>query len=193
MSLLLSILLFVQSSYSIALNNTIVHELASYLPCVATRSIHATILSCVATLFACAWTAIHPNIPGPADGWASVFFRRLYLMGLALVAPELILMWAIHQSADSRSANEKFQEALQDGTLMLRVKPFCEPRLVAAKDEGEDNIQNLKEKTENVSFALLSIRFLTVLARGLKKRRRCFPLFPNRLPVLTRGLAYPRF
>ncbi|KAG1880127.1 hypothetical protein F4604DRAFT_1579029 [Suillus subluteus] len=67
-----------------------------------TRTLWDIIWSCVATLFACTWTAIHPNIPGMKEGRMTIFFRRLYIMVLALIAPELIVTWATIQFLSAR-------------------------------------------------------------------------------------------
>ena len=55
------------------------------------------IRSCLATIFSCTWVAIHPNIPGPRDGWFTIALRRLALMVLAIIAPEAIILWATRQ------------------------------------------------------------------------------------------------
>ncbi|KAG1794777.1 uncharacterized protein HD556DRAFT_1307793 [Suillus plorans] len=62
-----------------------------------TRTLWDIIWSCAATLFACTWTAIHPNIPGMDEGRITIFFRRLFIMVLALIAPELMVTWATIQ------------------------------------------------------------------------------------------------
>lgn len=54
------------------------------------------------TLFACTWTAIHPNIPGVDEGKVAIISRRLFIMGMALIAPELIITWAAQQFFSAR-------------------------------------------------------------------------------------------
>ncbi|KIM71355.1 hypothetical protein PILCRDRAFT_82877 [Piloderma croceum F 1598] len=61
------------------------------------RTLLNIIWSCVVTIFSCTWVAVHPNIPGPHDGWFTIAFRRLALMGLAIIAPEAIILWSIRQ------------------------------------------------------------------------------------------------
>ena len=152
-SLLLSTLLFVTFSYGAVQNSTIIREyLAS--SCTGRRTLWNIIKSCVATLFVCAWTAIHPNMPGPVEGIA-VKARRLGMMILALVAPEIVVMLAVRQFFAARALHKRFQEALHDGTLELRVKPCCEPRLVSGNvpcdaDEVKITIPD-KAPTESVS------------------------------------------
>ncbi|KAG1750990.1 hypothetical protein EDD22DRAFT_1002366 [Suillus occidentalis] len=55
------------------------------------------ISSCGLTLFACTWTAIHPNIPGVNHGMVRITFYRLCLMIMALFAPEIMFTWAVSQ------------------------------------------------------------------------------------------------
>ncbi|KAJ8582260.1 hypothetical protein M405DRAFT_854634 [Rhizopogon salebrosus TDB-379] len=61
------------------------------------RTLWNIIWSCAATLFACTWTAIHPNIPGVDEGKLAVTSRRLLIMIMVLVVPELIIAWAARQ------------------------------------------------------------------------------------------------
>ncbi|KAF9473975.1 hypothetical protein BDN70DRAFT_816449, partial [Pholiota conissans] len=61
------------------------------------RTVYDIIISCFATIFACTWSAIHPNIPAPTDCWWTRFKRQVTTMICALLAPELITMWALWQ------------------------------------------------------------------------------------------------
>ena len=58
------------------------------------RSITDILWSCFATLFACTWLSVHPNIPGPDEGFWKIALQRLELMLWALICPELIIGWA---------------------------------------------------------------------------------------------------
>ena len=109
-------------------------------------------------LFACAWIAIHPNMPGPVEGAVAVGLRRLGIMLLVFIAPEAILAWAICQLFGARYVQKQFQKALQDGTLELHVKPYQKPRLVSMSvlcDADEARITIPEEKTESVCSILL--------------------------------------
>lgn len=61
------------------------------------RSEWNIISSCFATIFACSWVAIHPNIPAPSDSSMRIFFRRLMIMGYMLIVPEMVIVWAGRQ------------------------------------------------------------------------------------------------
>ncbi|KAG1721793.1 hypothetical protein EDB19DRAFT_1646207 [Suillus lakei] len=62
-----------------------------------TRSLWNIIWSCCLTIFACTWTAIHPNIPGMNEGKVAKLTRRMLLMVPAIIAPELMITWATRQ------------------------------------------------------------------------------------------------
>jgi hypothetical protein len=61
------------------------------------RSKWNIIWSCFATLFACSWVAIHPNIPAKSDNSIRRFLRRLMIMAYMLVIPEAVIYWAARQ------------------------------------------------------------------------------------------------
>jgi hypothetical protein len=61
------------------------------------RTIWNIIWSSLATLFACIWIAIHPNIPAQNDSWGRIFIRRVWIMILALLTPEIVVAWAARQ------------------------------------------------------------------------------------------------
>ncbi len=56
--------------------------------------------SCRATIFACTWLAVHPNVPGhriTAGGPISSTIKRVKIMVTAILAPEIIVAWAAAQ------------------------------------------------------------------------------------------------
>ncbi|KIK66310.1 hypothetical protein GYMLUDRAFT_157806 [Collybiopsis luxurians FD-317 M1] len=67
------------------------------------------IWSCIAVLVACTWVSVHPNIPGPTEGTRKVLTRKIGLMMLSLLAPELLVMWAARQTVDAWLLTEKYR------------------------------------------------------------------------------------
>ena len=61
------------------------------------RTIWDILWSCLATIFACSWVSVHPNIPGPNESSWRVLLRRLELMFWAIVGPEMVIAWALRQ------------------------------------------------------------------------------------------------
>jgi hypothetical protein len=74
-----------------------------------TRTMWNIVLSCFSTLFACAWVAVHPNIPAPGDPQWKIFLRRLMIMIFVLLAPEMVIIWAARQHRDAKFLERKFQ------------------------------------------------------------------------------------
>ncbi|KAG2070604.1 hypothetical protein BDR04DRAFT_1099910 [Suillus decipiens] len=103
---------FVFSLPLLSLNGTSVVTLdVAYSPFSnSTRSLWEIIWSCAATLFACTWTAIHPNIPGMNEGEIAIVSRRLGIMMMALIAPELMITWATIQFISARSTAKDFND-----------------------------------------------------------------------------------
>ena len=74
-----------------------------------TRTIWNIIWSCFSTLFACAWIAVHPNIPAPGDSPWKIFRRRMMIMVYVLLLPEMVIVWAARQHHDAKALAEEFQ------------------------------------------------------------------------------------
>ncbi|KAG2360612.1 hypothetical protein BDR07DRAFT_1412090 [Suillus spraguei] len=82
-------------------------------PSFTTRTLWSIISSCVLTLFACIYTAIHPNILSLKDNLLRTLWWRFGLgtMIMALIAPELIVTWAMRQWLSARQVTRQFQES----------------------------------------------------------------------------------
>ncbi|KIJ33732.1 hypothetical protein M422DRAFT_182859 [Sphaerobolus stellatus SS14] len=74
------------------------------------RSLSDIVWSCLATTFAVTWVAVHPNIPSRDEKWWWITLRRLKAMFLALLAPELMLLWAWRQRQDAKYIRKKILE-----------------------------------------------------------------------------------
>jgi hypothetical protein len=61
------------------------------------RTLWQIVWNCLSTLFLCTWVSVHPNIPGPHEHWAKILRRRLGMMLALLIAPELMISWAMRQ------------------------------------------------------------------------------------------------
>ena len=67
------------------------------------------IWSCATTLVACTWMSMHPNVPAENDGFWRQVGRRLKMMFVNLLAPDLVLFWAINQRVDATTVFKKYQ------------------------------------------------------------------------------------
>ena len=61
------------------------------------RSVWNILWSCLMTTFACSWVSVHPNVPLKSEGVWEIRGRRLFLMFFAILAPEIMVMWAFKQ------------------------------------------------------------------------------------------------
>ncbi|KAG2126592.1 hypothetical protein DEU56DRAFT_891826 [Suillus clintonianus] len=74
------------------------------------RTRWSIIVTCTLTFFACIYSAIHPNIPSPHDSDFRIQWRRFGLMVVALLAPDLIVGWALRQWLWARHITAQFKE-----------------------------------------------------------------------------------
>uniref|UniRef100_A0A8H7XS95 Uncharacterized protein n=1 Tax=Psilocybe cubensis TaxID=181762 RepID=A0A8H7XS95_PSICU len=79
------------------MNDTLIEAISFDSTAVPTRSLWNIITSCLATLIACTWVAIHPNIPAANEGSIRVLSRRLAIVFFMLLTPELVIYWATRQ------------------------------------------------------------------------------------------------
>jgi len=81
------------------------------------RSLAGIVSGCLVTTFLCAWVAVHPNIPPEGEcGWKAVW-RRTKLMFWTLLAPELILAWAVNQRHAAQEIADTYNEIKGAHTL----------------------------------------------------------------------------
>jgi hypothetical protein len=52
---------------------------------------------------------MHPNIPNAEENWFTTVLRRLQLMVMALIAPELVILWEMRQYFAARSLAKKYR------------------------------------------------------------------------------------
>ena len=71
------------------------------------RTLFSIVWNCIVTINLCTWTSVHPNMPGPDEGWWEVTRRRIELMLWGLIAPEIILIWAARQRMGARYIKHK--------------------------------------------------------------------------------------
>ncbi|KAF9554861.1 hypothetical protein CPC08DRAFT_712546 [Agrocybe pediades] len=75
-----------------------------------TRTSWDIIRSCVATLFACLWVSVHPNMSPPGHSDIRVFFAKVELMIWTLLFPEWIILWAFRQWLGARAVSKEFKD-----------------------------------------------------------------------------------
>ncbi|KAG1805283.1 hypothetical protein EV424DRAFT_1431091 [Suillus variegatus] len=80
-------------------------------PSLTTRTLWTIVSSSVLTIFACTYSAIHPNIPSPKDSYTGIQIRRLGIIIMALIAPELMVTWAMRQLFSANQVTKQFEKS----------------------------------------------------------------------------------
>lgn len=79
------------------------------------RGVNDIVVSCFATIFACTWTAVHPNIPATTDCWWTRFKRQVGAMIFAVLAPEAMAAWALRQRLAARQIADDYNVQMGSG------------------------------------------------------------------------------
>ncbi|KAF8217312.1 hypothetical protein K438DRAFT_1558960 [Mycena galopus ATCC 62051] len=66
------------------------------------RKLFDIVWGCLATIFACTWVSVHPNVPPPDQSRFALFWRRLKMMLIGILAPEIMAGFAIRQFLGAR-------------------------------------------------------------------------------------------
>ncbi|KIK51318.1 hypothetical protein GYMLUDRAFT_981701 [Collybiopsis luxurians FD-317 M1] len=74
------------------------------------RTLFQIVWSCVSVLIACTWVAIHPNVPSPRDGVLRILARKIGLMIVTLIAPEVVVLWAARQWFSARELARRHRD-----------------------------------------------------------------------------------
>ena len=95
-------------------NNATVISTSACTVCPAAdqRSIWDILWSCLATILACSWVSVHPNIPAPNESSWRIFLRRLELMLWAVIGPEMVITWALRQWLSARRFEKRYKGEL---------------------------------------------------------------------------------
>ena len=86
------------------------------------RTIWNILWTCLATISACTWVTVHSNVPARGDGRFMVTFRRVKVVLLALIMPELIVLWAIRQWLNARWITGRVRNVMRSSDGKYRTK-----------------------------------------------------------------------
>ena len=75
------------------------------------------ISSCLFTIFACTWSVLHLNIPGPTDGAMTRLLRKIKWMIITVLAPEYIFYSAIRERKWAQATTELLRTKEDSGSL----------------------------------------------------------------------------
>ncbi|KAF8064244.1 hypothetical protein FPV67DRAFT_210985 [Lyophyllum atratum] len=77
------------------------------------RSVSDIVWSCLGTIFACTWVAVHPDVPTASESFIT---HRAKIFLTALIAPEFIVLWAFRQWLMSRKLTRKCKDEVSGWT-----------------------------------------------------------------------------
>ncbi|KAF7356018.1 hypothetical protein MVEN_00931200 [Mycena venus] len=67
------------------------------------RKLFDVVWSCLATIFACTWVSVHPNVPSPDQSRPALLWHRLKMMLVGIIAPEIMVGFAARQFLEART------------------------------------------------------------------------------------------
>ncbi|KAG2340341.1 hypothetical protein BDR05DRAFT_1002539 [Suillus weaverae] len=143
---------------------------SSEAPSFTTRTTWTIVSTSVLTLFACIYSAIHPNIPSPKDSPNRILRRRFAIMIMALIAPELIVTWAMRQWISARHVTRQFKDSGYPS--VHPEQPESEEKQYVEASEQHENrfLRLLTPLAKGVSFVLVFLwRFPGALASCVKR------------------------
>ncbi|KAF7337373.1 hypothetical protein MSAN_02263300 [Mycena sanguinolenta] len=79
------------------------------------RTLFDIVWGCLATIFACTWVSVHPNVPPPNQSSVQFFWLKLKMMLIAIVAPEIMVGFAARQFFASRESSREFNFSTAHG------------------------------------------------------------------------------
>ncbi|KAJ7846828.1 hypothetical protein B0H14DRAFT_3086241 [Mycena olivaceomarginata] len=155
------------------------------------------ISGCLATIFACTWISVHPNVPGPGQGKLARARHRLGLMLVAIIAPELMAGFAARQFLDARWFSKKYNVSLAHGfffamggfvsahghhPIVTKEQLCLHPEYLAAiQSIREEDIED-KSKGDSLSKGV-------VLLQGLWFTTQCLARVQQHLPLTELEVA----
>ena len=118
--------------------------------------------SCLLTLSACVYTAMHLDIPHQHRSTMKRVVKKVRWTILALIAPELILSWAITQFIETRSLQKKlrkYQETFRS-TKLPKYKDQSHYTWWVAMGGFVVDIRDISDQKENVTITSSGVEFL---------------------------------
>ncbi|KAJ7130531.1 hypothetical protein C8R44DRAFT_906130, partial [Mycena epipterygia] len=116
------------------------------------RKLFDIIWGCLTTIFACTWVSVHPNVPPPKQGQLALFWRRLKMMLIAVIAPELMVGFAVRQFRAARFFSKGMSFKKQGVSITLTHGFFiCMGGFVSRKGQPIVTIKQLTEQKEYIS------------------------------------------
>ncbi|KAJ6468370.1 hypothetical protein C8R45DRAFT_1018477 [Mycena sanguinolenta] len=170
---------------------------------VNSRSLFTIITSCLITVFACTWFSVHPNVPPPNQSKLALFWRRLGLMLVAVIAPELMVGFAARQFWDARWFAKEYNVSITHGFFFAMGgfvsqdghHPIATPNQLRLQPEYVAAIQRIeaediedKSKGDSMSKGVSLLQGLWFIVQCLARVHQHLPL--TQLEVATLAFQF---
>ncbi|KAJ7079021.1 hypothetical protein C8R44DRAFT_863028 [Mycena epipterygia] len=109
------------------------------------RRLFDIVWGCLTTIFACTWVSVHPNVPPPDQSWLARLWRRLKLMLITVITPELMVGFAARQFIAAQKFSKEFDVSITHG-FFISMGGF-----VSRNGHPIVTIKQLMEKSEYMS------------------------------------------
>lgn len=177
------------------------------------RTLVQIIWSCSATIFACTWLAVHPNVPGRSlkrRGRLAIALRRARLMLLTLMAPEIVIGWAAAQWRVARHIRNLSPKKLtmahgffvamggfcNSSGDILSCKDFyplehelnreaCRESWISALAEVPEEEIEERSKADGFSKAIAIVQIFWFVLQCLARRIQHLPIVPIEMSALA--------
>ncbi|KAJ7704571.1 hypothetical protein B0H17DRAFT_894713, partial [Mycena rosella] len=159
---------------------------------------------CLTTIFACTLVSVHPNVPSPNQTLLSLLWRRLNMMLVEVIAPELMVCFAARQFVTARWFSKKFGVSITHGfffsmggfvsrighpiaTTKQIEDPILGPEYLSAITKI--NIEDImdKSKGDSLSKGIVLVQGLWFAVQCLARLSQCLPI--TTLEVTTLAFA----
>ncbi|TFK60016.1 hypothetical protein BDN72DRAFT_965873 [Pluteus cervinus] len=93
---------------------------------IADRTVYSIVRSCLLTIAACVYRAIHQNIPDPEASWWRRQVTRMKITFYALIAPEAMVWWAMRQWFGAREVADQVNKVKPGKLIFLYTRSVIE-------------------------------------------------------------------
>ncbi|KAJ7132643.1 hypothetical protein C8R46DRAFT_923945 [Mycena filopes] len=163
------------------------------------RQLFDIVWGCLTTIFASTWVSVHPNVPPPGRSQITLLLRRLRMMFIAVMAPELVVGFAARQFLVSRALSKEFKfsptHALffsMGGFVTRTGHPITTTAQLTGSDFGKQYLEDIarvdvedirdKSKGDGLSKGV-------ALAQGLWFTVQCLARLHQHLPLTELEVA----
>ncbi|KAF7982744.1 hypothetical protein HWV62_26626 [Athelia sp. TMB] len=129
------------------------------------RTVLDIVWSSLATIFACAWVAVHRNVPDPGSGSIRVNLERVIITICALLVPEYIIGWALRQrlmAVHIARKNAKLSKTARDDyitTLPKQINLLLDDAVLVENNWEKKAQEVAKQAKEAGGWRLVWYRF----------------------------------